>query len=210
MSLIYAEEDYYGIVDDNYRRYSFFANRGIEFNNRWNGFKNNTVLIAGCGFGFLIEELMEVHGFTDVWGCDASDYAVNTAAPRDLLPQYADRIQLGDITDDASIIDVANAAGLKGGNPRFRAVLTEDVLPCMDNEAEAQQALSVLRGRSQSMAHIITPKMAGGERQPDGRVTYPGGEQIPELLWLAQQEWLALIGPGEPILFTDSTEVVNT
>lgn len=213
MSLIYTEEDYHGVVDDNYRRYSFFSDRGIEFGNRWGGFQSNTILIAGCGWGFLVEQLMAQEGFTDVWGVDASEYSVNTAAPRELPQQYANRIILGNITSDSSIRSVADAAGIRGGNPRFRGILTEDVLPCMEDMAELQQALTVLRARSQTMAHIITPMMSDGERQPDGSVNaawkQDGPVQMPGFLWLSQQEWIDAIGPGEPIMFTDSTEVVN-
>lgn len=208
MSWIYSEADYNGYVDDNYRRYPFFADRGIEFNRRWNSIKTSTLLIAGAGWGFLVQELMEVHGFTDVWGCDASDYAVNVAAPRELPQQYADRVLLGDITDDVSMKQVANAAGIKGGNPKFRAVLTEDVLPCL-TDTEIPTALSVLRGRTQDLAHIITPQMAGSERQSDGSTVYPGGVQMPGFTWWTHDEWLTAIGTGEPIAFTDRDDVVN-
>jgi len=191
VSWVFTEEDFHGEAYSEYRRYGFFADRGIEFNNQWNGFKNNTLLIAGCGYGFLVQELMEEHGFNSVWGVDASQYAINNAPAG-----YEDRMLLGDITVDQDIRDVANQAGLSGGNPRFRAILTEDILPCMDNEAEVEQALSVLRDRSQAMAHIISPKLDNTWQHPD-------------MLWLTQQEWLDLIGPGEPILFTNNTEVSN-
>lgn len=208
MSWIYSESDYNGYVDDQYHRYQFFADRGIVFNNQWNSFKNNKILIAGCGYGFLIQELMENHGFTDVWGCDGSEYAVNVAAPANLPSQHASRVLLGDITSSADMQAVANAAGIPGGNPKFRAILTEDVLPCL-TEAEVPTALSVLRGRSQNMAHIITPQMQGSVKQPDGSTIYPGGVQMPGFTWLTHQEWVDLIGTGEPIAFTDITELVN-
>lgn len=208
MSLIYTESDYNGYIDDQYRRYSFFTDRGIIFNSQWNGYKNNTLLIAGCGWGFLVQELMENHGFTDVWGCDASEYAVNIAAPANLPAQYASRILLGDITSDADMKSVANAAGIPGGNPKFRAILTEDVLPCL-TQPEITTALSVLRGRSQDRAHIITPQIQGSAKQPDGSTIYPGGVQMPGFTWLTHDEWLTLIGPGEPVVFTDQKTVVN-
>lgn len=208
MSWIYSEEDYNGIVDDQYRKYQFFTDRGIIFNNQWNGIKNNKILIAGCGWGFLIQELMEVHGFTDVWGCDASEYAVNVAAPANLPAQYASRVLLGNITSSAEMVAVANAAGIPGNNPRFRAILTEDVLPCLTQQ-EIPTALSNLRARSQSVAHIITPQMQGSVKQPDGSTVYPGGIQIPGFTWLTHQEWINIIGTSEPIAFTDTTELVN-
>lgn len=208
MAYIYTESDYNGYIDSQYRRYGFFADRGITFNNSWNSLKNETLLVAGCGWGFLVQELMQEHGFTDVWGCDASDYAVNTAAPANLPSQYASRILLGSILSDTDIKAVANTAGIQGGNPKFKAILTEDVLPCL-TDAEIPIALSVLRGRSRSLAHIITPRMQGSTLQPDGSTTYPGGMQVPELTWLTHEEWIAHIGSNDPIAFTDTTELVN-
>lgn len=209
MSRVYSEADYHGVVDDQYRRYPFFSDRAVRARGVLQAILTSKILIAGCGWGFLIEELTN-QGFTDVWGCDASDYAVNTAAPRD-IPSLSSRVLLGDVTSDQSMIDVANAAGLPGNNPRFRACITEDILPCAETVEEAQQMLTVLRTRARALFHFITPRDQLGVLQPDGSVVWPWGEQaqMPGFLWLSEQEWIDLIGPGEGIVFAGSGEVVN-
>lgn len=204
MSWIYSQADYQGIVDDNYREYDFFALRAAYFNGSWNSFKNNSLLVAGCGYGYLVRQLMRDHAFTDVWGFDASAYVQSN--PGNLEPEYFSRILQADALGNLN--SVRQAAGLKG-NQSFRACVTEDVLPTAANEAEAQTMLSNLRGISQGMAHVITPYRPelGEVRQPDGSVTYPGGVRMPGFLWLTIDEWRALIGPGEPIYHSETGEV---
>ena len=206
MSWIYNQADYTGVVDDNYREYDFIALRAQWANNSWNAFKNNKILVAGCGYGFLVRQLMRDWQFTDVWGCDASSFVMTN--PGNLEPEYFSRIVQADITVRQQLNALRSTAGLTG-NQRFRAVVTEDVLPTAASEAEAQTMLGELRRISQSMAHVITPYRPelGEQRQPDGSVTYPGGVRMPGFSWYSIDEWRAIIGPGEPIYHSETGEV---
>lgn len=205
MARIYSREDYEGVVDDNYRRYESFDVRRMLMGQRWNAFRNAKVLIAGCGYGFLVADLI-ADGFSDVWGCDASAWAIQRA--KELHPAIAVRFVQADITIRPQMNSLRSTAGLSG-NQRFRATLTEDVLPCAANEAEAQAMLVELRRITTDMAHIITPMYADGVKQPDGSVEAPwGGKQMPGFLWLSVEEWRALIGPSEPIIPTSTYEVL--
>lgn len=208
MSRVYDESDYHGVVDDNYRWYPFFAQRAEIIDDLFrDDYRNQITVVAGSGWGFLIEELSD-RQWNQVYGLDASPYAVHTASNRE-LPTSASRVLEGDI------LSASDLQGFRSdvGRPWF--VITEDVLPCAANIAEAETMLDNLRGFKRppgDMCHIITPRDQTGVLQADGSVAYPWGGQVqmPGFLWLSTQEWLDLIGPGEPVMFTGSSEWVNT
>lgn len=209
MAKIYTESDYFGGVDTRYTEYPYFSKRSKNINAQLGSYKNSKILIAGCGWGFLVRLLMRDYGFTDVWGCDASEYAVKTAAPRE-IPGYENRILLGDITSSTSMSSVSSAAGLKG-TKKFAYIITEDVLPCLtDNEITT--ALSVLRGKGDVLGHIITAIDSNGVRQADGSVVYASGKggllQIADFNWKTPEEWRAIIGPTESIAYTHELEAI--
>jgi hypothetical protein len=196
MALVYTEQDFNGNIDTYYYKYDYFTVRAATLAPGMAAYRTSKILIAGCGYGFLVQELMQFHGFTDVWGCDASEYAVTTGK-LELAPEYRHRILLGDILSSQSMLSVAQQAGLTGGNPRFRGIVTEDVLPCL-TQAEVPTALSVLRSRIQGAnpVHLITPKMDS--------YSPAHGQQHPGFLWLTGAQWRGLIGPADPIILLPS------
>lgn len=213
MSWVYTQADYFGVVDDDYLKYESARRqvRGTLFNASWNSLKNAKILIAGCGFGGLVEELMGNWGFADVWGFDASAYAVG----RGDYPAREGRILQGDVLSSQSMNSVRQAAGLRG-QQRFSLVITEDLLPCMANAAEVQTCLTNLRGISQSVAHIISLWDASEQsytyRAPDGSIRYLNGDlvmRMPGFLWWTEQEWLDAIGTNSEWVFTPSGERVQ-
>lgn len=170
------------------------------------GLEQNKILIAGCGLGHTLAHLMDSHGFTDVWGCDASAYAI--ARAQALWPQYASRFIQADVTVRQQVSAVRSAAGLSG-NQQFRAVITEDLLPCATDVAEAQAMLTELRRAALGEGHIITMLDPQGVQQPDGSVTYPwgGALQMPGYLWLTAAEWRTLIGNSAWIFTAQGDQV---
>jgi hypothetical protein len=204
---VYSQADYEGVVDDAYRRYGHFSRRAQDFQGRWNQLLTAKNLIAGCGWGYLLDE-MTTRGFTDLWGFDASAYAIQQA--QIVLPvALRSRVFVADVLSTSDMQDMRQNAGLRG-QQRFTGVLTEDLLPCAASVAEAQTMLANLRAISQSMAHIITPRDSEGVLQPDGSVIYPWGGQLqmPGFLWLSAAEWRAIIGSGERIFLTGTYEEV--
>jgi hypothetical protein len=201
MSWVYTQADYEGIVDSDYAANvaTWIADRRSRYANNLNPFRNNKLLIAGCGYGYLVAGLM-ADGFTDVWGCDASAWAIQQAQA--LHPAIAGRFVVADITVRQNLNALRAAAGLSG-NQRFRAAVTEDVLPCAATEAEAQTMLTELRRITTDMAHLITMRFPDGTLQPDGSVTAPWSVepvQMPGFLWRSPAEWIAIINnAGEPI-----------
>lgn len=206
MSRVYDQADYEGVVDDMYHKYVFFAERAALIDANFPGRRSETTFIAGCGWGFLLEEL-DALGWGDLWGMDGSEYAVNDRAFSVLTSSLANRVFQGDITVQQDIQDARNRLG----RPRF--IVTEDVLPTADSEAEAQTMLTNLRDLLHpqgEMMHIVTPRDSKGVLQSDGSVAYPWGTvfQMPGLLWRSPAEWRTLIGPDERIWVTGSyTEV---
>lgn len=159
-----------------YRRYPFFTDRAASIRGRYAN-TSIKILVAGCGYGYLLDELTAL-GYTDVWGCDASAYAI-TKAQEVLPPALAARVIQADITVRSQVNALRSAAGLSG-NQRFAAVITEDVLPVL-TDAEVQAALTELRRATQAMLHIITPDSEGADRTLG-------------LNWKTTPEWHALIG----------------
>lgn len=79
------------------------------------------VLIAGCGYGFLIEAAHDA-GYANVWGIDNSDYIIanrNTEARGDVLFVEADLRGGGQVR--AALRNLT-------GDDEFRWVISEDVL----------------------------------------------------------------------------------
>lgn len=214
MSRVYTQQDYFGVVDDDYlatepaRRNT----RGASLAPGLAGLQNQKILIAGCGFGGLVDELMDNWGFTDVWGFDASPFAVG----RNTYPERSSRILQFDGLRSQDMTPLRRAAGLPG-NQRFRLVIIEDVLPCMASMAEVQTFLTNMRSIAQTVAHIITmwePDSWGfqenGEPNTfrdlvDGSIKHVNGGRVismPGFLWLTAAEWLALIGTPSEWVFT--------
>lgn len=208
MSWVYTQADYHGIVDDDYRRYTYFDVRRQFMGQRWNAFRNNKILIAGCGYGYLVNDLM-ADGFNDVWGCDASAWGIQQA--KALHPHIANRFVQADVTVRQNLNNLRSVAGLSG-NQRFRATLTEDLLPCAMSATEAQTMLTELRRLTTDMAHIITTRFTDPiyTKLPDGSIAFPDGTvvQMPGFLWLTVDEWRGVVGPGEPIIPTSTYEYV--
>jgi cyclopropane fatty-acyl-phospholipid synthase-like methyltransferase len=162
-----------------YRRYPFFAERREMVMGRFgNPQSAGKILIAGCGWGYLVEELL-TQGY-DVWGCDASAYAVGKAQEVLTAPAAA-RVILADCLVRSQMTALRGTAGLTG-NQRFSTVITEDMLPVLTN-AEVTTVLTELRRIAQlNLFHIITCSDVPAEREPT-------------LNWKTQAEWQAIVAP---------------
>lgn len=149
MRLASAEDFRDGALYSNYRRYPFFAERAAMIRRRVS--PSASVLIAGCGYGYLVDELRKIG--VRAWGCDLSPWAVGQASQ--VIPATATFVLLGDVTDTNSLNTVRAAAGLPG-NQDFALVVTEDVLPML-TDAEIAAALEAVRTVGSAVLHIVTP-----------------------------------------------------
>lgn len=167
-----------GLLYSNYRRYPFFAIRAADIAGVVRA--GSKILVVGCGWGFLVDELSKLG--LNVWGLDASDYAVQKAGTE--VSGVASRVILGDCTRTVDVEVVALAAGLGPGD-RFDLCVTEDLLPVLE-ESEVTSALEVLRGRSARLYHLITCTGEDSERDM--------GHRLPGLLWKSSAEWRTIVG----------------
>jgi 2-polyprenyl-3-methyl-5-hydroxy-6-metoxy-1,4-benzoquinol methylase len=161
---------------DQYRRYPYFGQRADWIAEHYPRVKR--VLVAGCGWGFLVEEL--VRRGIDAWGIDAADYAIQKAARH--VRGVAPRIRRGDVLN----------AGIDG---TYDLIVTEDLLPCASDESEAVRMAAHVRQHAGKVLHIVTP---GDPADPS---------KLPGVLWKSLEEWKSLVG-GDTVLSAESWEVL--
>lgn len=89
------------------------------------------ILIAGCGFGFLVVEFTQL-GINSC-GIDASPWAISQ--------RVTNRVSLGSILQSLS--------------QPWPTIVTEDLLPCL-NDDEAQLAATNCRRASLNVLHLVT------------------------------------------------------
>lgn len=146
--------------------------------------------VAGAGFGALVYYLILLHG-KDAWGCDIA-WAVNQASGT--LGTNTSRIVAADVLIAADMEKWRlSATGSKSVRNKIPLIITEDLLPCVDSEAEVQTMLTNLRAVGTQLVHIITDGV--------GTIT------TDDMLWRTPQQWRTLIGPNEPIYLANLTEV---
>lgn len=142
--------------------------------------KNAALLVVGCGYGWALEWLI-ANGFSNAWGTDTSALVHANAATES---EVADRIVNADVSTAVGRTALETATG----NRSWRAILTEDVLPCLsDAEVVAlhEGCAAVLHPQG-DLVHMVTP-----------RLDYP---QDDGFNWKSLDEWRALI-PG--VTFVD-------
>jgi hypothetical protein len=169
---------------DGYRRYPFFAQRAAWIHAT---VPTGKLLIAGCGWGYLVDELVKLE--RDAWGIDASAYCVS----KDIAPG---RVLQRSALVRADLNAVKSAAGI-ATNGRFAAGITEDLLPCL-TIAEITSALQELRRACTSLLHIVTP--GDGTAQPPGRV--------PEMTWRVAAGWKQIVG-SDPVYNAETGAVLG-
>lgn len=192
-----------GVLYTDYRRYPFFAVRADRIVERFP--TANRILVAGCGWGFLVDELIR-RGKTNTWGADAAQYCKDRAqelvitarrdnpAEMEFSFEVSTRILVIDCSNRDSLASARTAMGLTGST-RLDLIVTEDCLSVCNSEAECQTWLREARRITNAMCHILTPGNTGDPN--DMAVRYPG------LLWRTIPEWQAIVGSAtEPILET--------
>lgn len=165
-----------------YRNYPFFAQRAAWINQT---VPTGKLLIAGCGWGYLVDELLKLG--RDVWGIDASAYCVGKGIAPGRVFQRSALVR-------ADLNAAKTAAGV-ASNGRFAAGVTEDLLPCL-TVPEVSSALQELRRACTSLLHIVTP--GDGSAQPPGRV--------PEMTWRDVAGWKQIVG-SDPVYSTETGAV---
>lgn len=151
------------------------------------------ILVAGAGYGFLLWYLWDA-GFS-AWGIDGQ-WAVGKSKgggqiiPK--LPNINDHMFSGDCTNLASVRNVRSQAGI-GGQQKFAAVITEDLLTAADSGAEVQTMLTTLRDVAPNVrSRVVHFISMYDETQPwSPRLTT---EERAEGYYAGEAEWITLIG----------------
>lgn len=173
-----------GNIYDNYQRYPFFAERAAFIAARF-PVSVGKVVVFGCGFGYLVDELVKL-GY-DAWGCDAASYAQGKATEV-LQFASANRVIVANMGTPAALNNVRNAAGLTG-QQRFAVGISEDVLPVCTDDNEARVGITSAHGIVSTTAGRMFHWMTCTKPQEPNDLAsrYPG------LLWKSRAEWRALI-----------------
>lgn len=150
----------------------------------------STIGVAGAGYGALMYYLYFTHG-KNPWGFDIA-WAANQGAGT--LKAASNRLIAADALVPADM-ELFRRAATGSGDARNKIplIVTEDMLPCVDNEAEVQAMLTNLRAISSQMIHIVTP--SGPNQTTD------------DMLWRTPQEWRQIVGPTDALYLVDLTEV---
>lgn len=202
MSLLASQADF-GLPDGTagvlysagYHQYPFFTDRINALKGRFAP-NNQTLLIAGCGFGYLVQ--LAVTAGYNAFGVDASSWAISQGQA--LLPSIATRLAVADVTSTSSLDAAGKGFGLHGNPPKYALLVTEDLLPCL-TDAEITTALTNLRARSSSnLLHIITP--GDGGLGCDPRITWKlfGDSATPA----PAGTWRALLCPPDTVGNTET------
>lgn len=91
------------------------------------------ILVVGCGFGFLVEELLYLG--KSAWGIDLSDYAEDNCV--------TENFSKVNITGDISLL------------PPFATIITEDLLPWLTDK-EAVIAAKNCSAHGAIVIHLVT------------------------------------------------------
>jgi hypothetical protein len=144
-----------------------------------------TVIIVGCGFGWLLEVLQAI-GSNQAWGTELSTLIHANIATADVPQAVQDRVLNIDITD-ADAADQFQAAGAGNNNGLFRQIVTEQFLedwPIGDMDT-ILDACDALRAPGQgAVTHIVstTDSVAANRMGDDGIIDNK----------LSLAEWVAL------------------
>lgn len=150
-----------------YSRETFLDSLVFETRRDWltgYGLDNNaSILVVGCGFGFLLEQLIDA-GITDVYGLEPSAWLFDPANGGEWRSDVRSRVAqdfVGSGTEKASL----NALGV-GGAARFTFVVDEDAASS-HTDAELPAFVAGLEDRLQGNArsrivHVVTTALHDG------------------------------------------------
>lgn len=170
-----------------YTRYPFFADRAA-----WVSAQTpspNKIGVAGCGWGFLVDELVNLE--REAYGFDAASYATAKAGIA-VSPQIAQRVVTANALTRSQMTSFRTTTVKMTGATLIPLVVTEDMLPCLTN-AEVTTALAELRRISSKLCHIVT---CARPAEPGSTIILAGDltSRLSELNWKTHASWKTLVG----------------
>ena len=136
----------------------------------------DTVLVVGCGLGFLMEHLIDDVGcsLANVWGVDTSLW-IHT----ERLTEGRNDTRLQIVNADIESAVIRTTLGTLCGISRFNWVVTEDMLPSYTDSQAVQSLLDgcdLIKSGNGQVAHIVSTLL-------------PGASQDSSLWWRTIEEW---------------------
>lgn len=181
MSLLANQQDFEnGGLYSNYHRSAVFSHRAEVIRQT---FSPQSVLVVGCGWGFLVDELHKKG--LEAWGVDLSEYAIRKAHVE--VPDVYHRIKKADGRVARQLARI--------GPGIWDVVVTEDVLAACSNEQEADRFVTAARSVARNhVLHVVTCWLPEQDPYPEKKARRDN-----RVLWRYQEEWLDLVKP-DPIL----------
>lgn len=183
MSLLANQQDFErtgtGLYSE-YKRYRFFETRAEVIRQT---FDPASVLVVGCGWGFLVDELRKKG--IDAWGVDLAEYAIRKAHSE--VPDSYRYIKRADGRNGRQLARI--------GPGIWDVVVTEDVLTVCSNEQEIQQFVTAAGSVARDhVLHIVTCWLPYQDEIPGKKERFDK-----RVLWKYDTEWAELVAP-DPIL----------
>jgi hypothetical protein len=127
--------------------------------------RGQKLAIWGCGYGYTVRHA-RLLGF-DAYGFDASRFALKRA--RERLPKtHAAHVFRRDATIEGDVEAALEDARV---SRRFELLVTEDMLPCLD-DSEIRRAVSLLREVADQVVHMVTPMDRNPRPARDPRINW--------------------------------------
>lgn len=122
-----------------------------------------SALVVGCGFGYLIEVLIDLGG-NQIWGTDTSTWIHSNKANNAYGTTPEMRLDVQSVVANINILDVDAADQFKTfgvpGTGKFNWIITEQVISgfATDNDINAfLAACDVLQTGQGGIVHLVTP-----------------------------------------------------
>jgi SAM-dependent methyltransferase len=138
----------------------------------------DTVLVVGCGLGFLMEHIISDIGCSqvNVWGVDTSPFIAT-----ERLTEGREDTRLQIVNADIESAIIRTTLNTLCGISRFGWVVTEDMLPSYTDSQSIQSLLNgcdLIKTGNGKVAHIVSTLI-------------PDGSQDVSLWWRTIDDWSA-------------------
>lgn len=138
MRLANANDFFDGAIYSHYYHHEGFAKRA-EFLASY----PDPILVVGCGFGFLVDELLKLGKLA--YGIDAARWAINQSEEG-----VAGRVW------ERSILNSSDVLSLSQLMPPLATVVTEDLLPYLSDQEAATAAAKCASLNPSHVVHLVT------------------------------------------------------
>lgn len=136
----------------------------------------DSVLIAGCGYGYTVDHLVELG--INAYGIDISDFAVSRAPAA-----VVDRIFTADLMSDMDLMQITNQTA----DGMFDLIVTETCMSCFTDEA-CKDICDRLSLFAKSIVHIVYTEKSDIKPEYYNIKPIQTWREMSNHTWLAEKE----------------------